>query len=146
MPQELTDKQSTEALGKPKRTSKPRRKKSKGLGDDIEKFTEATGIKKVVEKVSEITGKDCGCKKRKECLNRRFPRYDGMSKADQKIWVDVLKPKFQEGATVSLAYQETFIDVYQRTFGIRLKKTNCGKCVLENLEQLEKAYAISCDK
>jgi hypothetical protein len=48
-------------------------KKSKGLGDSIEKFTKATGIKKVVDKVSEVTGKDCGCNKRKENLNRLFP-------------------------------------------------------------------------
>tara|TARA_R110002050_G_scaffold259373_1_gene398778 strand:+ start:301 stop:498 length:198 start_codon:yes stop_codon:yes gene_type:complete len=46
-------------------------KKSKGLGDTIEKFTKATGIKKVVDKV---TGKkDCGCNKRKEALNKAFP-------------------------------------------------------------------------
>jgi len=45
--------------------------KSKGLGDSIEKFTKATGIKKVVDKV---TGKkDCGCNKRKEALNKAFP-------------------------------------------------------------------------
>lgn len=43
--------------------------KSKGLGDTIEKITAATGIKKVVEKVSEATQKDCGCNKRKEILN-----------------------------------------------------------------------------
>ena len=46
-------------------------KKLKGLGDSIEKITEITGIKKVVEKV---TGKkDCGCNKRKEVLNKAFP-------------------------------------------------------------------------
>jgi len=46
-------------------------KRSRGLGDTIEKFTKATGIKKVVEK---ITGeKDCGCKERKEALNKKFP-------------------------------------------------------------------------
>ena len=45
--------------------------KSKGLGDSIERITEITGIKKVVEKV---TGKkDCGCNKRKETLNKKFP-------------------------------------------------------------------------
>ena len=45
--------------------------KSKGLGDSIEKITKATGIKKIVEKV---TGKeDCGCGKRKEALNKKFP-------------------------------------------------------------------------
>jgi hypothetical protein len=47
--------------------------KSKGLGDSIEKFTTATGIKKVVETVAKATGKDCGCKKRKDALNRAFP-------------------------------------------------------------------------
>ena len=43
--------------------------KSKGLGDTIEKVTKATGIKRVVDAVSEATGKDCGCAKRKEALN-----------------------------------------------------------------------------
>ena len=47
--------------------------KSKGLGDSIEKFTKATGIKKVVDKISKKTGKDCGCNKRKDNLNRLFP-------------------------------------------------------------------------
>ena len=48
-------------------------KKSKGLGDTIEKITKATGIKKVVDKISEVTGKDCGCEERKEVLNNFFP-------------------------------------------------------------------------
>lgn len=43
--------------------------KSKGLGDSIEKFTKATGIKKVVDTVSKATGKDCGCGKRRDFLN-----------------------------------------------------------------------------
>ena len=47
--------------------------KSKGLGDKIEKITKATGIKKVVDTVSKAVGKDCGCNKRKEALNKRFP-------------------------------------------------------------------------
>ena len=37
----------------------------KGLGDTIERFTKATGIKKLADK---IPG-GCGCKKRKENLN-----------------------------------------------------------------------------
>jgi hypothetical protein len=51
-------------------------KKSKGLGDTIEKFTTATGIKKVVETVAKVTGKDCGCKARRDALNRTFPYQD----------------------------------------------------------------------
>jgi len=49
--------------------------RSKGLGDSIEKFTKATGIKKVVDTVAKATGKDCGCNKTKDTLNRVFP-YD----------------------------------------------------------------------
>jgi|TARA_R100001463_G_scaffold65209_1_gene118377 hypothetical protein len=43
--------------------------KSKGLGDTIEKFTKATGIKKLADS---IPG-GCGCEKRKEMLNKKFP-------------------------------------------------------------------------
>jgi hypothetical protein len=38
---------------------------SKGLGDTIEKITTATGIKSVVEKVSEGLNIPCSCQKRK---------------------------------------------------------------------------------
>tara|TARA_R110000772_G_scaffold138053_1_gene247003 strand:- start:726 stop:905 length:180 start_codon:yes stop_codon:yes gene_type:complete len=47
--------------------------KSRGLGDSIEKFTKATGIKKVVDTVAKASGKDCGCNKRQDALNRAFP-------------------------------------------------------------------------
>ena len=47
--------------------------RSRGLGDTIEKITTATGVKKVVDTVSKATGKDCGCNKRRDALNRMFP-------------------------------------------------------------------------
>jgi len=47
--------------------------KSKGLGDTIQKITESTGIKKVVEVIEKVTKKPCGCQKRKEKLNEAFP-------------------------------------------------------------------------
>jgi hypothetical protein len=43
--------------------------KSKGLGDTIEKFSKATGIKKLADN---IIG-DCGCGARKRKLNKLFP-------------------------------------------------------------------------
>jgi len=43
--------------------------KSKGLGDTVEKITKTTGIKSLFEK---LYG-DCGCEKRKEKLNKKFP-------------------------------------------------------------------------
>ena len=42
----------------------------RGLGDLVEKVTEKTGIKSLVEKVA---GKDCGCNKRRDILNKLVP-------------------------------------------------------------------------
>ena len=48
--------------------------KSRGLGDSIEKFTKATGIKSLVQMGTRAVGKKgCGCNKRKEVLNKKFP-------------------------------------------------------------------------
>ena len=59
------------------RTIGPKKKyimdKSKGLGDSIEKLARLMKIKPLVDKVSATTGKDCGCKKRQESLNKKFP-------------------------------------------------------------------------
>jgi hypothetical protein len=49
-------------------------KKSRGLGDTIEKITKKTGIKKVVKVVTKKVGIDnCGCDNRRDSLNRLFP-------------------------------------------------------------------------
>lgn len=45
----------------------------KGLGDVVEAVTTVTGIKAATDAVSKLTGKDCGCKKRKDALNNKFP-------------------------------------------------------------------------
>ena len=43
--------------------------KSRGLGDSIEKFTRATGIKKLAD----IIPGGCGCDHRKDWFNKNFP-------------------------------------------------------------------------
>ena len=43
--------------------------KSRGLGDSIEKFTKATGIKRIADM---IPG-GCGCDERKQWFNKNFP-------------------------------------------------------------------------
>ena len=47
---------------------------SKGLGDDIHKFTTATGIKKAVDFMSKGLNIPCGCEGRREAMNAIFPR------------------------------------------------------------------------
>jgi hypothetical protein len=43
--------------------------KSEGLGDTIEHFTKATGVRKLTDR---IPG-GCGCGKRKQWFNKNFP-------------------------------------------------------------------------
>ena len=47
--------------------------KSRSLGDDIEKFTRTTGIKKLVDNVSKGLNIPCGCKSRRDALNKILP-------------------------------------------------------------------------
>jgi len=46
---------------------------SKGLGDTVEKFTKATGVKTIVDKISQGLNIPCGCQHRKTTLNKMFP-------------------------------------------------------------------------
>ncbi len=47
--------------------------KSTGLGDSVEKFTKATGIKKMVDTMSKGLNIPCGCEEKKKTLNKMFP-------------------------------------------------------------------------
>jgi hypothetical protein len=47
--------------------------KDKGFGDTLARIFTATGVKAVVDKISEVTGKDCGCSERQEALNELLP-------------------------------------------------------------------------
>lgn len=46
---------------------------SVGLGDTIAKITHATGLDKLAEMYTKITGRPCGCQQRQEALNKLFP-------------------------------------------------------------------------
>ena len=48
--------------------------KSRGFGDDLEKVFKKTGVKKLVEKVTEVLGiEDCGCDRKRDILNNLIP-------------------------------------------------------------------------
>ena len=49
-------------------------RKSRGLGDTIQKLTKATGLQAATRLGAKLLGKkDCGCNKRQEILNNKFP-------------------------------------------------------------------------
>lgn len=50
------------------------KQKSKGLGDSLASFTKATKLDVIVKTATKALGKeDCGCKKRQQYLNEKFP-------------------------------------------------------------------------
>jgi hypothetical protein len=54
--------------------AKKHRPRSRGLGDTVERVLDATGIGPVAKKViTRITGKPCGCDRRRDQLNRLVP-------------------------------------------------------------------------
>ena len=116
-----------------------RGRKSKGLGDTIEKITEATGIKTVVEAVSEATGINCGCGERKELLNKLFPykQTECLNDEDNE-WLanffettnDQLTPK----------QQTRIIDIYKNVFNQKIAPSNCGSCWRDRIADLKQIY------
>ena len=125
-----------EKQGKSKAKRKsPRKKaapKSKGLGDTIEKFTKKTGIKKVVEKVSEVTGIDCGCDERKSLLNKMFPYRNTECLTDDEFnWLDI-----------SLTHEEQIkmVSIHNRVLASRREVSSCGSCVRDMVNIMKRLY------
>jgi hypothetical protein len=46
---------------------------ARGLGDTIERIARVTGIAKLATQIAAVTGRDCGCDRRRERLNRLVP-------------------------------------------------------------------------
>tara|TARA_R100000773_G_scaffold38882_1_gene34124 strand:+ start:199 stop:558 length:360 start_codon:yes stop_codon:yes gene_type:complete len=117
--------------------------KSKGLGDTIEKITKATGIKKVVDKISDVTGLDCGCEERKQKLNSLFPYNNVRQFTDdeKQIYETIIA---RTNNTITGQDQANLVKLYNKIFNAKKKVSNCGSCVKETMARLEKVYKNSC--
>ena len=107
----------------------------KGLGDKIEKFTEATGIKAVVEAVTD----DCGCAARKESLNKLFPnrKLNDLS-LESYEW---LKGWFsQPRSAVKPSEQQKLVDIYNEVFNAKRVVSNCSPCIASVNRELKRIY------
>jgi hypothetical protein len=115
------------------------KRKPQGLGDTIEQFTEATGIKAGVEKLAQAIGWDCGCDARKEKLNQLFPykTINCLTEEDYEYlqgWFSV--DRYQ----VSILEQRRLTEVYYNVFNIRLEQTSCDSCWRDYIGQIRKVY------
>ena len=115
-------------------------KKSKGLGDSVEKVLKATGIDKVAKKV---LGDDCGCEERKQALNKMFPyaKVRQFTEDEMSIYESVL-PRI--GSTVKREDQAILVKLYNKVLNSNKKPSSCGKCVQQTVAQLAKVYINSC--
>ena len=102
-----------------------RANQSEGIGDTIEKITKATGVKKVVELFSELTGKDCGCDERKKTLNKMFRYKPNCMVLSEYEWFTKYLKRHNENKYSKIDVYE-LVRMYTRIFKIRPKV--CANC------------------
>ena len=109
---------------------------SKGFGDTVAKFTEATGINKVVHF---IAGDDCNCKQRQEKLNKIFPYKtpECLTEVEHKQ-LTYLLPKMV--VRVRPSEQMQFLEVYNRVFKTNEQPTSCASCLNDMLRKMKQVY------
>ena len=118
-----------------------RGRKPKGLGDTIEQITTATGIKAVVDKISEVTGIDCGCEERKELLNKIWTYRKPNCLSNESVeWLSTFLPNKPNQLTIK--QQEKLKVIYKETFNIDFQSTSCGSCWRDMIREIERVYEV----
>ena len=114
-------------------------KQSDGVGDTVEKITKATGIKAAVDGVFDALGKDCGCDKRKETLNKMFPynKPNCLTQDEHSYLTDFYS---QERNRISVEEQRQLLTIYNRVFNYNDKMTSCGSCFAGKLNKLKSLF------
>lgn len=126
-----------------------RGRKAKGLGDTIEQITTATGIKAVVDKISEVTGIDCRCDERKETLNKLWSYRSTENQTlnclseDSITFLKDFLPNQPEQLTIKI--QERLKIIYKEVFNINFQSTSCGSCWRDMIAELQKVYNATID-
>ena len=108
---------------------------NKGLGDAVEAITKATGIKAIVDSLTD----DCGCAARKESLNKLFPNrnLNDLSNDDYEYLTNWFKA---DKKSVNPAEQLELVAIYNRVFNSKRKITNCGPCLAGVVRELKEIF------
>jgi hypothetical protein len=93
-----------------------------GLGDVVEKITTVTGIKKIVEVFSAITGADCGCEERKEKMNDWFKKYRLKARCiTQDEYHEIKEALIVKGRSLSREQARQIATLYSAVFSTRFE-------------------------
>ena len=110
-----------------------------GLGDVVEKITKVTGIKKVVESITD----DCGCDERKEKFNKisLWKRKNvNCIEQDDYVWLkDLIKRK---PSSFTFEIRQRVTDIYNHVFRTKVKNSKCYPCIKGYLENLKKYLEV----
>lgn len=111
-----------------------------GLGDVVETVAKVTGVKKVVESITD----DCGCDERKKLFNKiplwRRRKVRCIEK-DDYIWVKGLIAS--NPSRFSFEVRERLVRVYNHVFRTNQKNSKCYPCIkglIENLDSYLKVW------
>ena len=114
------------------------KRRSKGLGDTIEKVIKATGLQIFVE------GKDCNCEKRKEKLNELFPyRFKARCLTEDEFtsWKEF---KAIRTLTISREQVNYVCELYASVFNRPIWFPDCASCspkpLISMIDKLDKVY------
>lgn len=109
---------------------------SRGFGDTVAKFTEATGVDKLVHF---IAGEDCGCKERQEKLNKLFPYKtpECLTEEEHKELTELI-PNMR--VKVRPSDQLAFLKIYNRVFKTNEQPTSCASCLNDMLRKIKMVY------
>jgi len=140
------DKEYYESLDKRTKEYKDwKESQEKLLGDRIEDFTEATGIKKAVETVTKAVGiKDCGCNARKEKINDFHKRIKSMfihkqpELLTEEEYVFLTEFFAVNRTRVTAEEQRSVFKVYNRVFNAKKEPTMCPSCYKNVVTKLKK--------
>ena len=109
---------------------------STGLGDSIEKITEATGIKAVVKF---IAGEDCGCDQRKDKLNKLF-NYNKPNCLTEEEYNFLADFYSQPRNVISGLDKQQLLTIYNRVFNANKRMTSCSACMRNIYSKLKEDF------
>lgn len=112
---------------------------SDGVGDTVEKITEATGIKKAVKF---LAGEDCGCDDRKSKLNYLFPynKPNCFNEDEFDLLSEMFSDKNWEVRSITSEKVRELYGIYNRVFNTADKPSGCSSCVKNKIKKLERLY------
>ena len=116
-----------------------------GLGDYVEKVTEATGIKSAVE---HLFGEDCGCEDRKQALNRfgdklrnvfKWPKIGFLTKKDYDWLTEYFERTTNRGVMLK-EDQLKLLEIHNKVFNTKKQLSSCASCLTELRNKMLKLH------